>query len=462
MKKKLACLLICIVTVTLASAQNDVLDEYIRQGIANNYELELQRINYNKSLSTWREARGMFMPGISVNARYTVAEGGRTIALPIRDIFGGYSMANNIANPNITLITPEQITNEQINFLRPTEQETKITLAQPLFNTDIIYNARIRNKMAEANEIAIRLSSRKLVADIREAYFNYLKAAEVSEWLEEAKALSREFIRVNERLMENDQITADALYRARAEDSKVDQQMAEARQQKQVAASYFNYLTGRPEGSTIMINDTVSVIPSFSSLDEVVTSSMANREELIQLDILNEAADDNVQRNSLGKLPTLAAVADYGFQGEKYRFTGDYDYLLASVVLRWDLFGGLQKKEKLHQALLDKQSMETNKLDTRRKIEIEVSKGWYGLQAAEAAMQTSVLEEDAMHKAFDIIRRKYENGQASVLEYTDARTQWSQSVMNRIIQKYDYYIDWYNLLRISASEEIDHYINEIP
>ncbi len=461
MKKVLLILLLSAVMAHVI-AQNNILDGYIRQGLEENYALEQQKISYYKSLSEFREARGLYYPGLSMNARFTFAEGGRTISFPIRDIFDGYNLENNLANPEIDLVTPDAFSNEEINFLRKTEHETKLSLTQPLFNTDLFYNTRIRRVLTTAKKKSLESSSRKLVAEIREAYFNYLKTEELNAWLEEAKRLSTEFVRVNERLLQNDKITPDVVYRAKAQDAMTDGEIVEARRQRQVACTYFNYLIGQPSDSPVAINDSVNVLPEFDSYEEMLSDALKNREELDQLEILGEASDYNIRMKSSGILPSLTAAAEYGFQGERYRFTGDYDYALVSVVMRWNLFEGFQKKEQLKQALFDRQNLELEKQDAIKKIEIEVSDGWYGFKAAEAAIHTSVLEEQAMRKAFDIIKRKYENGQSGLLEYTDAHTQWSQSVMNRIIRKYDYYIAYFNLLRISASEDIAYYMNDLP
>ena len=146
-----------------------------------------------------------------------------------------------------------------------------------------------------------------------------------------------------------------------------------------------------------------------------------------------------------------------GFQGEEYRFGARHDFAMASFVLQWELFGGFQKKEKLQQAYLAKKSLETSHQDILKKIEIETIEGWYGLQAAERLMETSVLEENAMRRFFDLTKRKYENGQASLLEYTDAKTEWTKSMMNRITKKYDYYTAYFHLLKIVAVEQIEHF-----
>ena len=39
--------------------------------------------------------------------------------------------------------------------------------------------------------------------------------------------------------------------------------------------------------------------------------------------------------NESGKLPDMFVAVDYGFQGEKYRFNRNQDYVQASAILTW-------------------------------------------------------------------------------------------------------------------------------
>jgi len=45
-----------------------------------------------------------------------------------------------------------------------------------------------------------------------------------------------------------------------------------------------------------------------------------------------------LKMNQSGKLPNLFVVVDYGFQGEKYQFNKEQDYMQASAILTWNLF----------------------------------------------------------------------------------------------------------------------------
>ena len=63
----------------------EVLDDYIRYGLDNNLTLQQKQSGYEKSIEALREARSLFYPGLSFNARYTLSDGGRIIDFPVGD-----------------------------------------------------------------------------------------------------------------------------------------------------------------------------------------------------------------------------------------------------------------------------------------------------------------------------------------------------------------------------------------
>lgn len=56
-------------------AQNSLLDKYIHEGLDKNLALQQQNLALDKSLSTLREARGLFLPSLNLEARYSRAGG---------------------------------------------------------------------------------------------------------------------------------------------------------------------------------------------------------------------------------------------------------------------------------------------------------------------------------------------------------------------------------------------------
>jgi len=217
MRKPLLLTILLLNAFFFVCGQNPLLEEYISDGLESNQALRQRQLDYSISLAALKEARGLFFPEISANARYTVADGGRVIEFPVGDLL------NPVYN-TLNLLTSSQqfpqIENEEFNFYRAKEHETKFSLVQPLFKSDIIHNARIKRAYTELSAIDIDQYKRELVKEIKTAYYTYQQSEALRNLADSTMLLVEENLRVNKSLFNNDLRTIDAVYRAEAEVAK--------------------------------------------------------------------------------------------------------------------------------------------------------------------------------------------------------------------------------------------------
>ncbi len=424
-------------------AQTAILEQYIDHGLNNN--LGLLRIEDSLQLKTLdqKEARGMFFPQLSVQARYSVAKGGRIIEFPVGDllnpVYGNLNLINNQMGLPVGSF-PEDIENEQFYFYRPTEQETKFQVIQSVINPQLAYNYRIRSEMVKAGSANVTVYKRQLVAEIKKAYYNYLKTLEVNKLLNNTRILLEENIRVNKKLFKNHKITIDNVYRSEAELSKLDQQKAEAMRQQHMAASYFNFLLDRPLNADILVDTALVISNPRYELPDAREVALENREEMQGLDFYRKASSYRTKLHRSGKLPKIYGAVNYGIQGEDYRISSDDDFVLASLVLTWDLFTGWQQQSKVERAKVQEELLKNKSKEAESQILLEVSDAWYALQAGKQSMEATGKQMMSAKKSFAIVKRKYQEGQVSLVEFIDSRTSMTSSEVNNIIAKYDYLI----------------------
>ncbi len=431
----------------------DILEKYIEQGLENNLALKQKKLNYRKSLEALQEARGLFFPDISFNARYSVADGGRVFDIPTGDMLNPvYSTLNQLTQSN----SFPQIENQEIPFLRPNEQETKLSLRQPLFQPEVFFNFKIRKDMAEAEFIGVEVYKRELVFEIKTAYFNYLKTVKALEVFELTLEVVRENLRVNESLFENDKVTMDVVYRSKAELSKVEQQKAEAEKYFNTSAAYFNFLLNRGLNETITaVQETNLQQEEWMNESDAVEKALDNRGELEQLRLYQDMADKSLKLNRYNIAPTLSGALDYGIQGERYEFNPDADFVMASLVLKWKLFRGFENRAKIQQAAIEKDILEEKYKELQKQINLDVIDSFYEMAAAREAVVSARTQRESAIKAFELINKKYNQGQSNLLEYIDARTSATNAWLNLILSQYDYEISQAGFERALAIYPID-------
>jgi outer membrane protein TolC len=441
-----------------AAAQPSQLDAYIQQALHSNIALQQKELSYRQSLAVLEEAKGLFFPKLSIQARYSVARGGRAFIIPVGDlvnpVFQNLNLLNSVAGaayPDYPTI-PEypMISNVKEYFLRPTEQESVLRLQMPVFNSAILYNHRIQENLAEAEKISAEIYRRELVKEVKTAYYQYAQAEQGVEILQNAQALADEALRTTESLYRNHQITLDAVYAAQADVQAVAQQLAEAEKDAKMARAYFNFLLNRDFEAPIELLPAEAPALAAASLEEARRLALQNREEFQQLNYFLAATDNQAQLARGQFLPQLSIQADYGVQGINYKLDRDADFFLGSAVLSWTLFDR-SAKAKTEQAKVARLELESRRAEAGRQIELQAINAYYGLEAAQARIGKAQAEVQAARQAFRLVEKKFAQGQANLIEFTQSRTQMTQAEQSLALARYHYQAQWAEFERAVAA-----------
>lgn len=462
MLKRIFITLWLIAPLVSASVQTR-LDEYVAQGLRNNLALQQQGFSLAKSMEALKEARGLFLPTVAIQARYTRAGGGRLIEVPIGDLMNPvYGTLNALLRfHGIDAEFPTNLPNQVFSFLREKEQETKIRIIQPLFQPAIFHNYKIKSSLTKVSSAQVAVFKRQLITDIQTAYYNYVKTLNVVDLLDKTRELLEENQRVSENLFANGKATEDVIFRAQAELAGLDQAMAEAEKNKSLAAAYLNFLLNRNLDEPIELDSSpLSPLPPAEGLDEAITHALTHREEFRLLQNALEATSHQVGLAKSDFLPSVLAVVDYGIQGEKYGLGNDYDFWMASVVLEWTLFNGNRNQAVKAQAELDKKRLEVQMQELDKQIRLQVKEAYYSLTAARLAVQAAAEKDKTSQKSFTIISKKYEYGMAPHIEYLEARTSYTDAATNHILAQADYFIKKAQFERASALLDFARYGRE--
>lgn len=448
-------LIISLFITNLLFAQNSIIDQYIKLGLENNLTLKEKEFSLQQSILDLDEARGMFFPSIDVKARYTRSDGGRNIDIPIGDLVNPIYSALNFLEPQFQF--PNNISNESVPFLRKEEHETKVTLIQPIIKPQLFYNYSIKDKIVNIQNLEKKIFARKLISDIQNGYLTVLMTAQIIKLYENSLNLVNENLRINTSLFENDKITIDAVHRAKSEKLKIDQKILEAKENHEQAKSYLNFLLNQPLETPIEIIEITEQKNDIPGLEQLQNLAIKNREELMQfseLIIITEKTQGAVKSEYF---PDLYLAAEYGFQGEKYKFTDKDDYWMASLVLNWNVFNGLKDKSKAEKAELElkKNMLQVNEL--KNKIKLQVQDAHKNLTLSKKIIDSIKEQVISSQKSFNIVKKKYEQGMISQIEYLDSQNELIESEISQIIAKYRFLENFNILEKVTSNIELFNY-----
>ncbi len=407
------------------AAGQSALDSIARLAISRNLGVRQSREAEQQGALAVRQAKGLFLPTLGVEARYSELSG----AIDLGDAVNpAYAALNQ-------LIGRDQFPTN-IHQTLPYKQETKLKSVLPLFNGALFANLSAARAIRDLRGAERAAATRRLDAEARIAYLNYSRAARAVDVWNAALPVLAENQRVAERLLNAGAITGDAVYRARAGVADGDQQRADAVRVRDAALGALNLLLDRDADTPVpVLDDAALPVPRPLTLDEALAASQY-REERQQTAAGVAAARAQGRAATASFLPSVALAADYGVQGADYHFDTNHDAAMASVVMSWNLFNGGQDAVRREQASSQRRSMTLRAAEADRQIALDVRTAYDALAVARQATVSASARLDASRRAFTLVDKRFAEGLASHLEWTDARAQLTAAELNVVMARY--------------------------
>lgn len=429
---------LCLILLSIGgyAQQSPVLEKYIQEGIKSNLQLQQEQLNYERRVEELQLAHALFMPQLGVNASYSFANGGRKISIPIGDLLNPvYSTLNSLTGTS----NFPMVENQSTQFLPNNFHDTKLRVIQPIFNPDIYFNYKAQKDLVSVQQAQKNAYENDLKFNIASSYYQYLETEASLKILHQTRSILQELLKINQRLVANEKATKDVVLTTDYELDKLDQQLADAEKNNAVAKSYFNFLLNRDlsadiERDTVFINS----IAAKYDLQELKTAALDNRQELKQTQGGVAATSELTSLNKASMaLPKISVVGDAGYQGYYYKFNSDQRYWLVQFSLTWDIFKGGEKRARVQQAKIDYQLAENRMEQLKKQIELQVIQSYHEFEAAQRSFATSLSGVKSTERSFQIIRSKYSEGQAIMLEYLDAENKLTTARLTQVINTYE-------------------------
>jgi outer membrane protein TolC len=416
-----------------------LVDEYVAEGLRSNLALQSETLEVEKASAALAEARARFFPQLSLEARYTRAEGGREISIPIGTALNPvYSTLNEMLEAQGQPAQFPQVADQTVPFLREREQDTRLVFRQPLFAPAIPAAVRAQRALLDSSNYRRMAIARALRRDITLAYVDWLKARNSVEIVASSQDLLQENLRVNQSLFDNGKITEDQVLRARAELLAVEQQRREASNLTDQARSYFNFLLNRDLLASIEPTDPpVAGTQTVSALERQWSQALDRRPEVRQVEQLRRASDEQVRIARKSRWPTLSLGIDGGTQGEDYRLGHGYNFATASLLFTWKLFDAGADAARVHEARAAQRQLVLRQEEVAQQIRLEVQQAYDRLITARDSLATAAARVAAASAAFRIASRKRDEGVISQVEFMDARNALTSAELNHNITRFD-------------------------
>jgi outer membrane protein TolC len=427
-------------SATVEEGLREVLDD----ALAANLELRAGGAAIQQRLAALDQARARYLPALDIAARYSWADGGRTIEFPVGDLLNPvYATLDELLAASGQPPRFPRIENQSITFLRGNEQETKLVLEQPLYEPRLgpaVAASRAEVDRATASLTALRS---RVIRDTQQAYYLWIATQQAVLVLDATLELARSNLAANESLYRNGKVTRDLVLRAEADLLEVEQQRIAAASRVRIAQGYVNLLRNAPLAAPLpRAGIDAAAVERFReslvrrlagrALESGPLQQMAT-DRRAELQGLDAAIAGGEARQDLARAafkPRLLLGAEAGIQGDDYGFSEDERYALASVVLRWNTFRGGADRAALAEARAFTEELRATRELAAQRVRLEVQQAVEDLEVADASLETALKRAEAADGALRIAARKRDLGQINQTEFIDARRTMTDANLN--------------------------------
>jgi outer membrane protein TolC len=422
-------LCICLQAAPLQAQQ--ILETYIQEGLANNLVLKEKNASLEQSLLALKDAKSFFLPSMDFGASYTLAEGGRTIAFPVGDLLNPvYSTLNKLtASSNFP-----QIDNVSEQLLPDNFYDTRFRTTLPILNTDIKYQNQIRKEQVNWNSYQVEIYRATLIQDIRVAYFSFCAAHSSIEILKNTLQLVTQNLKDTRSLVENGKALPASVLRAESELEQVKSMLLEAENKTVNAAQYLNFLVNRPLEQSVPFE----AIPlDLSQLDLLLTEDIQEQNpELRAMKSMESIQQTLLKSGKNYWVPKISTYADLGSQGFDWSFDSQSRYLMGGLSLSVPVFQGGRNQNQIQKNVIGLESIQRQKELVNQKLNLSLQIQKNEVKTLLAGLQSAEKKLLAATAYLKLIDRGFKEGSQSLLEFIDARNQFTQAALQKTISEY--------------------------
>lgn len=422
----------------------DPLGALVDEALQKNLTVQSARLAEQRAQSELTATRLQWLPSVRLEAR-----GSRLH--DVQDI-------GALVNPAYAALN--QLTNSQafptdVSFTLPQAYESHVRITQPLLNEPLRAGVSAASAARDAQSNVRAVTARAVAAGVQGAWLAQASATRIVGVYEASLPLVLENERVATRLLEAGQATPEAVHRARADRAEVEQALADAREQASAATRAFNRLMARPADAPIEpIADSLFTAPLTLDESSAVRSALSRREELAASAAAVRAADAMVRVHTGAFLPSVAGAIDVGWQGSEATLSGEDRSWTASLVASWDLFRGGSDVARRSAAAREAERQRVEQRDLAERIALEARDAHAAASVAYAALGTAATRAEAARRTYALVHRRFEEGSASPLEVTQARTDLTTAESNEILTRYRYALRKVELERAAALRDL--------
>ncbi len=398
------------------------LKESIEEAISKNWSILQKKERIKEALYKKKQARSEFFPKFSTSYGYT-----RLSEPPI--------MRANIPFPGFNGIE----LGTQDNY------QWKGTIIQPIFRGFSIISAYELSKLiVHQRELELELERLDLALQVKEAYFNILKAKRGIEVAEKAVEALKSHLSVAKNFYNVGMIPVNELLRAEVELENAKHELVKAENYYKIAQINFNTLLRRNINTPVYIKDILYYEPERGSFEDFFKVAIEKRPEIKIINVNIQQADQQIRIAKSKFYPEASFVYEYIKEGDDMDVSGsdyhDAGRWEAMAVLKWTFWEWGKTRNSLREQISKKRQMILLKEQLKDRIRLQIKEALLNLRVAEKNIPTTKKTVEHAEENLRVSKERYKAQVATSTDIFDAQSLLTQARNNYYNALYEYNI----------------------
>jgi outer membrane protein len=307
------------------------------------------------------------------------------------------------------------------------------SLTQTLFaGGSLLANYRSSKLGLEISKANVDIAKRDVVLNVKQGYFNILRA---EKFVEVAKQAVKQFegqLEVSRAFFEVGLIPKNDVLQAEVRQANAVQAQASAENSVGVAKSSFNNLLRREINEPVELADILDYKPFPLTFEQCVGEALRQRSEIKVAELSVDQAKENVKIVRSGMLPTVSLAGNYFRNSDQFFLNGDLatDRWSISAVASMTLWDWGKVYNQVGASKVKVTQAEDSKTQIVEGVVLEVKEDYLNMGVAEKNINTAAKSIEQAEENLRLNEERYKYQVATAFDVLDAVTLLAQARVN--------------------------------